>query len=131
MKAFKKGSKLYSIAHLKCPKCHEGDLFATKTLSFSKPFDMHKRCPKCAFKMEIEPGFFYGAMLISYTLIVCFCLFFVTACMHYFGWSVDLSFIALVIALIPLYVGIFRFSRLIWLNFYVQYDPDAIAVKSN
>ena len=31
---------------------------------------MHKACPKCGVKFEREPGFFYGAMYLSYAFSV-------------------------------------------------------------
>lgn len=130
MGIFSKGSKLYSIFKLKCPKCHVGEQFPTRTFSFSKPFDMQDRCPVCQQKYELEPGFWYGAMLISYVLTGWFCLFFVGGCMWFFEMSVNASFIVLIGFLAIFFVWIFRVSRSIWLNFHVKYDPNAVA-KSN
>lgn len=31
---------------------------------------MHENCPHCGFHFEIEPGFFWGAMYISYAFSV-------------------------------------------------------------
>jgi hypothetical protein len=31
---------------------------------------MHQDCPHCGFHFEIEPGFFWGAMYISYAFSV-------------------------------------------------------------
>ncbi|MBU6274968.1 MAG: DUF983 domain-containing protein, partial [Bacteroidetes bacterium] len=31
---------------------------------------MHDDCPHCGFHFEIEPGFFWGAMYISYAFSV-------------------------------------------------------------
>jgi len=63
---FKKGSKAYSIFALKCPRCHEGEMFETGSWSFVKSFDMLHRCPKCNLNYYPEPGYYYGAMFISY-----------------------------------------------------------------
>ena len=66
MGIFRKGSKAYSIFNLKCPKCHEEDLFEKPTFSFQKPFDMREECTHCRQDFFPEPGFYYGAMFISY-----------------------------------------------------------------
>ena len=49
----------------KCPRCQEGDLFI-KPFEFTKPLNMPERCPVCHQKFEPEPGFYYGAMFLSY-----------------------------------------------------------------
>ncbi|MEL6718022.1 MAG: DUF983 domain-containing protein, partial [Bacteroidota bacterium] len=68
MGIFKKGTKPYSLFKLKCPRCHEADLFETGSFSFQKPFEMHERCPNCNFNNFPEPGFYYGAMFMSYII---------------------------------------------------------------
>jgi len=82
MGIFKKGQKGYSIFNFKCPRCHEGDLFETETFSFQKSFDMHDKCPHCNLNYMPEPGFYYGAMFISYIFMGFFCIGFVM----FFHW---------------------------------------------
>lgn len=56
---FKKGTKIYSIAKGKCPKCHEGDFFKYKfTFNPSKITQLHDNCPNCNLKYMMEPSFF-------------------------------------------------------------------------
>jgi len=126
MAIFKKGTKAYSIFSLKCPRCHEGDTFLTGSWSFVKPFYMHERCPKCNLNYWPEPGYYYGAMFISYTWTGMFCLMFVALFHWVLGWSQAVSFTLLVIFLVINYVYIFRISRLMWLNLNVKYNPHAI-----
>ncbi len=71
-----KRSKLSSIFSLKCARCHTGDLFPTGSFSFNKPFEMHKECPHCGLNLEPEPGFYFGAMFISYIISGWFCILF-------------------------------------------------------
>jgi uncharacterized protein (DUF983 family) len=59
-------SKLLAILSGKCPKCHDGDVFEYKWWQLSKFTDMNKLCPNCGVNFEVEPGFFYGAMYMSY-----------------------------------------------------------------
>lgn len=124
MKLFRKGTKAYSILKMKCPKCHEGDLFPTSTFSFQKPFDMHTHCPNCNENYAPEPGFYYGAMFISYIITGWFCLAFVGLLILGFGWSINSSFIALIFVITALFVWIFRISRSLWINIVVKYDPN-------
>ncbi len=91
---------------------------------------MYDRCPKCQQKYELEPGFYYGAMFISYILTGWFCLFFVGGCMWFLDMSVNASFLVLIVVLTIFFVWIFRISRSIWLSFNVKYDEHALA-KSN
>jgi uncharacterized protein (DUF983 family) len=59
-------NKLLAIASGKCPKCHEGDIFQFKWWQISKFAKMNKTCQNCGVNFEVEPGFFYGAMYMSY-----------------------------------------------------------------
>lgn len=68
---FKKGSKAYSIAHKKCPFCHEGPFFVDDNpYNLSKAGDLLEECSVCHRKFEPEPGFYYGGMYVSYALAV-------------------------------------------------------------
>lgn len=122
MSILKKGSKSYSILNMKCPRCHEGDLFDTGSFSFSKPFDMPGNCPKCGQKYFLEPGFYYGAMFISYILTGWFCLIFVGTLMLVFKLSWQTTFVLLLLGIGVLFVWFFRISRAIWININVKYD---------
>lgn len=53
----------------KCPKCRKGNMFANSTYSLrgQKSFT---NCPYCNFQFEIEPGYFYVAMFVSYAMNV-------------------------------------------------------------
>ncbi|MCB0530589.1 MAG: DUF983 domain-containing protein [Lewinellaceae bacterium] len=123
----KKGSKAYSIFALKCPRCHEGETFETGSWSFSKKsFDMHQRCPKCDLNYFPEPGYYYGAMFISYIWTAWFCLLFVALFHWVLNWGINVAFGLLLLFLAINFVYIFRISRLMWININVRYDPDAL-----
>jgi uncharacterized protein (DUF983 family) len=121
---FHKGSKSYSIFHLKCPRCHEGETFKSGSWSFKKAFDMHERCPSCDLNYFPEPGYYYGAMFISYIVTGWFSLIF----MGLFFWLLDLPqntcWAMLIVFLTLNFVYIFRISRLMWLNLNVRYKPN-------
>ncbi|MBI3542862.1 MAG: DUF983 domain-containing protein [Deltaproteobacteria bacterium] len=54
------GALLGALFNL-CPYCREGKIFA----SFLK---MNAKCPSCGLVFEREPGYFLGAMSISYSM---------------------------------------------------------------
>lgn len=121
-----KESKLYSIFSLKCPRCHEGETFETGSWSFVRPFDMLNRCPKCNLNYFPEPGYYYGAMFISYIWTAWFCLLFIALFHWILGWSLTVSFGLLIGFLGINFAYIFRISRLMWININVKYDPNAV-----
>jgi uncharacterized protein (DUF983 family) len=121
----RKHSKLYNIVSLKCPRCQQGDLFPTPTFSFRAPFEMPEQCPNCQQPYMPEPGFYYGAMFISYIFMGWFCLFFVMFFHWILDWSISRSFILLIAVCALIFVYVFRLARSIWINLMVKYDPTA------
>jgi hypothetical protein len=86
---------------------------------------MDDSCKVCGEKFTREPGFFFGAMFISYALNVAW---FVS------GWVATLILLPeetniLLIASIIIGFGLimapltYRLSRLIWINFFISYEP--------
>jgi uncharacterized protein (DUF983 family) len=126
MSLFKKGSKSNSIFTLKCPRCQEGEMFETGSWSLVKPFDMLQRCTTCNLNYFPEPGYYYGAMFISYIWMGWFCLLFVSFFHWYLALSQSWAFGLLTLFLVINFVYIFRISRLMWINMNVRYDPKAI-----
>jgi len=57
--------KGWAMLHAKCPKCRRGDMFKGSMYSL-KGNSMHEHCPHCNLYFEIEPGYFYAAMYVSY-----------------------------------------------------------------
>ena len=117
----KKGTKLYSIFRNRCPVCHEGKPFKKGPYShgFAK---MDETCETCGHKYEIEAGFFYGAMYVSYALTVAIMVAMIVATYVLIpnpGTGAYITAVILgVIAMIPV---TFRGSRLIWMNFFTKY----------
>jgi uncharacterized protein (DUF983 family) len=63
-------SKLQAMINARCPHCHEGRLFKYKWWNLLNFAQMHENCPHCDLRYEVEPGFFFGAMYISYAFTV-------------------------------------------------------------
>gem|GEM_PF-36458 len=121
-----KGSKLYSVFKGKCPACHEGDVFETKNVYNLKTFDrMPERCSHCNHKFEIEHGFWYGAMYVSYALTVAMSVAaFVLTYLIYPAANVWIYFGAIVFVIVGMAPVTYRASRLIWMNMFTAYNPE-------
>ncbi|MCH2200074.1 MAG: DUF983 domain-containing protein [Flavobacteriales bacterium] len=130
-----KGNKLYSILRMKCPKCHEGDLFEDKNpYHLKKIAAMPEKCPHCGESFSREPGFYFGAAYVSYGLTVALWIAILIALLTFnaLGW-IEYGFfshpvifivtdITSLILLLPL---IYRLSRSIWISMFVKYDEEA------
>ncbi|MFZ9661442.1 MAG: DUF983 domain-containing protein [Chitinophagaceae bacterium] len=119
-----------SVLDNRCPRCRTGKLFSS-----SNPYDlkntvkMHNECPVCKQPTEIEVGFYYGTGYVSYALTVAFSISTLIAwwvligfSLHdnrFFIWMAVNSF--LMIVLQPFFM---RLSRILWLSWFVKYDPD-------
>ena len=62
-------SKLWAMLHAKCPRCRRGDMFSGGVYNLGSN-SIHLNCPHCNLYFEIEPGYFYAAMYVSYALNV-------------------------------------------------------------
>jgi hypothetical protein len=89
---------------------------------------MNKVCPACGQRFEPEPGFYFGAMFISYIFLAFFCLGFTGLLVFYFHLSVDLTFGILLGILAVIFIWNLRFSRSIWIHLVVKYDPTAAKI---
>ena len=114
-----KRSQLEAIVHSKCPRCRQGDMFRYPVQKISKFDKMHKHCPTCGLRYEIEPGFFFGAMYISYAITVAV-LFNVALILFFLFndpdlWVYIVTVPLTVLALLPF---IFRISRVLFLHIF-------------
>lgn len=70
-----KEKKIYSVIHQKCPHCHEGEFLVTRNpFNLSKVGEVLPGCSVCGRKYESEPGFYFGALYVSYGLAVGLCV---------------------------------------------------------
>ena len=113
----------------KCPKCRQSKIF-TEPFQFSKPLEMPRACAHCGQRFEPEPGFYYGAMFLSYILSGWLLLLPTLLLVFYFKWS-TMAAISLAIFLAALvYFRLLRGSRSLWLHINVKYDPKASAISN-
>lgn len=120
---FSKGTKLNSIVKGSCPKCQKESMYINKNpYVFMDVLKMHENCSKCGLKYQIEPSFFYGAMYVSYGLSVALGIAAFIIGKLLIGLSLMHTLIFMVIALLVFYPFLLRFSRNIWINFFVDYE---------
>jgi len=108
----------------KCPRCQDGDLFV-KPMNVAKPVDMPQQCPVCGQQYLPEPGFYYGAMFLSYIMSGFFFLGVVGCCIMVFGMTVNSAMLLLIGVAVLTYLPLLRFSRSLWINLLVKYNPKA------
>ncbi|MDQ4141863.1 MAG: DUF983 domain-containing protein [Bacteroidota bacterium] len=126
-----KQSWFNSVLTAKCPRCREGRMFPEKTL-YSRQFaNMNTHCSCCGQNFEPEPGYYYGAMFVSYAfstaifLGVIFALSFLVK--EVTTTMVLITILAIVVGLLPV---TFRLSRALWINIFIHYEgPCQLIVK--
>lgn len=106
----------------KCPKCRHGKIF-TEPFQFTDPLAMPKQCEFCGQVTEPEPGFYYGAMFISYILSVWFLLLPTLLLVFYFKWSATGAISFSIFLAVLTYMKFLRGSRSFWLHLMVRHDP--------
>ncbi|MGV8993944.1 MAG: DUF983 domain-containing protein [Flavobacterium sp.] len=120
----KKGSKLYSILTGTCPKCQNESMYSDPNLlHVQNSLKMNEKCSHCGFKYQIEPGFFFGAMYVSYGLNVAVGIAaFIVA--YYISESLKVAFISIIVTLLVLFPIIMRMSRSMYINMFVNYEGE-------
>ena len=58
-----------AILQSKCPRCRRGKILSGSLYGFDLQ-RTNETCSHCHMRFEIEPGFFYGAMYVSYAFVV-------------------------------------------------------------
>ena len=122
---FSKGTKLNSIIKGTCPKCQKESMYVNKNpYVFKDVLKMHEKCSSCGLKYQIEPSFFYGAMYVSYGLSVALGVAGFIIGKLFLDLSIVNTLILMILTLVLLYPFLLRFSRNIWINFFVDYEKD-------
>ena len=118
-------SSIKAILEAKCPKCREGDMFEFPLSHLRKFSRMHTHCPVCDLRFEVEPGFFIGAMYISYAMSLG--IFFTVSVVVYVLFNNPefyfymIGIPSTVLILLPF---MFRYSRVLFLYLFggIKYD---------
>jgi hypothetical protein len=85
---------------------------------------MHERCPLCGLRYEREPGYFMGAMYISYALTLPPGVLLYLAIWYFSGWSHYKVLLATAVAFLPLVPPVVRLARVLWIYLDRGVDPE-------
>jgi len=118
-------SALAAVAQ-RCPRCHQGPLFTHSAFNLTKFADMPPACPVCGQAYEPEPGFYWGAMYISFAfstgimLVVGFAVYFLLHDPDTWVYIVSVAVASLLLTPLSL-----RYSRTLMLYWFggISYDP--------
>ena len=115
---------LYSMAANKCPRCHQGKVFTHNNPYRLKGgmLKMEKTCSYCGEVYEKEPGYFFGAMYVSYALTTGWFVIWFALYNFVLNWSTTFFLVFMTSTILALSPLSFRWARIIWLNFFVRYD---------
>ena len=125
-----KPSFLLSVLQNKCPRCRRGRLYQQRNVYKLKGFmKMNERCPVCGQPLDMEPGFYYGTNMVSYTLAILISAFTFFAWWGLIGFSLSdkrffwwMGFNALLLVLLQ--PPLMRISRSIWIAFFIPYSAN-------
>ncbi len=109
------------ILQLRCPDCGKASVFYRAKYPILRKPEMKKYCENCGYNFEKAPGYFLGAIYISYALAVLEgFIAFVLAKNLIFGLD-DITLAMVTLAAILLCaVWNYRISRVIWMNFFSE-----------
>lgn len=118
-----KGTKLYSIVRMKCPRCQEGDFYKGHPYKYSTMGRVRDYCFICNLKFNMEPSFYHGSYYVVYALGVA--LFVTIWVLKYLFFpeagpkALLISILASLVLLSPLFYAL---SKIIWINIFIKYD---------
>ena len=85
---------------------------------------MNDRCPRCGLRFNREPGYFLGAMYISYALALAVICGFGAVLWVVTRWRVDKVALWAVVLFLPLAPMLTFLSRVLWIYLDQGLDPE-------
>jgi hypothetical protein len=114
---------------MKCPRCRTGHMFSQPNpWKLRQTMKMPEQCPVCGQHFRLEVGFWYGTGYVSYALS------FLMSVLSFFTWwlligisTEDHRFFFWLglnaFLLVVMQPWLMRLSRVVYLYFFVYYDP--------
>lgn len=124
---------LWSMTHLKCPRCRRGNMFVYPRV-YSKSgikniLKIYDHCPVCGQPFDLEPGFWFGTSYVSYAITVL-----ISALTFIFWWltigfsltddRIAMWLLANSIVILLFQPLLMRLSRWLVLSFFVRYSEN-------
>lgn len=111
--------KVVQVLRLKCPNCGKANVFYKAKYPVIGMPKMRETCEYCGYNFNREPGYFMGAVYLSYGLAVLEgILAFFLARYLIFGLSKSNLFFITLCAVLFCASWNYRLARVIWLNLY-------------
>ena len=110
-----------AIWRQRCPHCREGAIFRVPI--WRGVLAMHERCPNCGLKFDREPGYFMGAMYISYLISLPPVLVISIAIWRLSHLDFNVVMVCAFVAYLPLVAPVTRFARVVWIYMDRHFDP--------
>jgi hypothetical protein len=125
-------SYLFGVLTNRCPRCRRGDIFQSKNayaLKSGRYMKMYEHCPLCGQATDLEVGFYYGTGYVSYAITIALSVVTFFLWWLFIGMSVNDNRVfwwlgCNAVLLIILQPVMMRFSRTLWLSWFVKYDPN-------
>lgn len=119
-------SKTWALLHGKCPRCRRGNMFVGPTYGWGTN-SMREKCPRCGLTFEIEPGYFYAAMYVSYAMNVAEAVTLAVATYILSGSESPWLYLGIILfgclILAPFNYRYSRILMLYWLSPKIHYQP--------
>jgi uncharacterized protein (DUF983 family) len=87
---------------------------------------MHDRCPACGLHFNREPGYFLGAMYVSYSLGLAVIFVLGAALWALTRWRLDKIAIWAVLLFLPFAPMLTFLSRVLWIYLDQKIDPEPL-----
>jgi uncharacterized protein (DUF983 family) len=105
----------------RCPRCRVGKIFHHSIfLGFPK---MNESCSVCHLRYEREPGYFLGAMYISYVLAVPVVALIAVLLWKFSGLSFAKLILWTTVLFLPFVPSITLLARVLWIYLDQTFDP--------
>jgi uncharacterized protein (DUF983 family) len=126
-------SKGLAIFKAKCPQCQSGKMYKKSAFKLNGFTEMFDKCSVCGLTFEIEPGFFWGAMYVSYgittgMMLIVGALVFILSNHHAGFWGYIIPIFLAMFSSIPF---TYRYSRVLMLYYFspVRFNKDLVNNK--
>jgi uncharacterized protein (DUF983 family) len=123
-------NKGLAVFKAKCPQCQSGKMFKKSVFKLNGFTEMFNTCSVCGLTFEIEPGFFWGSMYVSYgittgMMLVIGVLVYIISGHEARFWGYIIPIFLAMFSSIPF---TYRYSRVLMLYFFspVRFNKDLV-----
>lgn len=109
------------VLYQRCPRCRVGKIFH-RSIFLGLP-KMHESCSVCHLRYEREPGYFLGAMYISYALAVPVVALIAGLLWKFSGLSFGKLIVWTAVLFLPFVSSITLLARVLWIYLDQTFDP--------